>query len=85
MATDAAKGKRRALAVQRIERQCQTLSGGQSLKLPTFSRHGVDVLLILQLEALADFLEAHVQYPQQPQPTTQVKTTRKKVQDASAL
>lgn len=58
MATDAAKGKRRSRALKRIEAAAEKLSVGQPLKLPTHSHYGPDFLLILQLEAIADFLEA---------------------------
>lgn len=57
MATDGLIGRRRALAVLRIEAACQLLSGGRKLNLPKFSRYGQDMLLVFQLETLADFLE----------------------------
>ena len=56
MATDGAIGRRKAAAIARIEQRCQRWKGEQ-LRLPTASRYGADVLLVLQLEALADFLE----------------------------
>lgn len=58
MATEAAMGRRRADAAARIEAACARLGGSQSLVLPTFSRYGQDMLLILQLEAIAAYLEA---------------------------
>ena len=58
MATLVARGQRRASALERIERSCQTLVGGESLRLPTTTRYGTDMLLIFQLEAIADYLES---------------------------
>lgn len=57
MATLSSMGRRRAAAIQRIEARGAALGGGQSLSLPTFSRHGPDMLLVFQLEAIADFLD----------------------------
>lgn len=52
MATDASIGRRRALALQRIIGQLV-----EGLALPTVSRHGPEFLMMLQLEAIADYLE----------------------------
>lgn len=57
MATDAAIGRRRALAVLRIEQRCAALGGGRTLNLTKSSRHGPDMLLMFQLEEIADYLE----------------------------
>lgn len=57
MATEGALGRRRYMALERIERKSEALSGGRKVNLPRQSRYGNDVLLILQLEALADFMD----------------------------
>lgn len=57
MATESALGRKRALAKQRIEAALNKLGEGREFTLPTFSRHGQGVLLVNQLEAIADFLD----------------------------
>lgn len=57
MATDGANGRRRAAALRRINEQAAKLPSANQLVLPTFNRFGADVLLIVQLEAIAHFLE----------------------------
>ena len=57
MATDAMIGKRRAEAVARIEQRVNELGGKHTLHLPTHTRYGGDMLIVYQLEAIADYLE----------------------------
>lgn len=57
MATESALGRRRALAKQRIEAALNKIGEGREFTLPTFSRHGQGMLLVNQLEAIADFLD----------------------------
>jgi hypothetical protein len=52
MATDSALGRRRARAINRISDHF-----GNALTLPTVSRHGPEFLMMLRLEAIADYLE----------------------------
>lgn len=58
MATAGSIGRRKNEAIERIEAQCAKLSNGQTLVLPRKNRFGADMLLIAQLTAIADFLEA---------------------------
>lgn len=58
MATEQMLGKRRASALRRIEKRLETVSNGQSINLPRFSRFGNDHLLVAQLETIADFLDS---------------------------
>lgn len=58
MATDGAIGRRLAAAVGRIETALSKQSGGQSLNLPKQSRFGDKMLVVLQVEAIADFLDS---------------------------
>jgi hypothetical protein len=85
MATSGAIGKRRAEAVGRIEQRCAAWGGGQTLTLPRFNRHGADMLLVAQLEAIADFLEA-VELPTiaatKPRPKPKSKSQGRKAQHA---
>ncbi len=53
MATEGALGRRRAHAIQRIE-----TAAGERLTLPTRSKYDDGMLLILQLEAIADYFES---------------------------
>jgi 2-keto-4-pentenoate hydratase len=58
MPTDVAKGERRKTAIQRIHAAAQSLTGSSiPLELPTRSQYGSDMLLIVQLETLAEYLE----------------------------
>lgn len=62
MPTKTAIGQRRAIAVARLEKQCQALAqSDQPLVVPMHSRFGSDVLLCVQLETIADYLEAAVE------------------------
>lgn len=57
MATAGSIGKRRADVIQRIQDRCAQMGGGE-LTIPTYSRHGQDLLLVFQLEAIADYLDS---------------------------
>lgn len=57
MATESSIGRRRAQAIRRIEQRSEALAGGRQLRLPRKSRHGAELLLVFQLEAIADFLD----------------------------
>lgn len=65
MATEAAIGKRRLQAIRRIEAHCQALGGGKELKLPKNTHYGLEMLVVYQLEAVADYLET-VEPPKPP-------------------
>lgn len=58
MATAGLIGKRRQDAIERIQLTCAQLGGGKELVIPTRGKYGNDMLLVTQLEAIADFLEA---------------------------
>lgn len=73
MATASSIGRRTNEAIQRIEVICSKLSSGQTLELPRRNRHGTEMLLLAQLNAIADFLEA------MPVPTTYEKMTVKEL------
>jgi hypothetical protein len=67
MPTDVAKGERRKVAIQRIHSAAQALTGSSiPLELPTRSQYGSDMLLIAQLETLANYLENQQPTPQKP-------------------
>lgn len=57
MATESALGRRRSLATLRIEKVLSDLGQGRTFTLPTFSRFGSGMLIVNQMEAIADFLE----------------------------
>jgi len=57
MATESSLGRRRAMATQRIEAALNNVGHEGVFVLPTFSRHGQGVLLVKQLESIADWLD----------------------------
>ncbi len=57
MATAGSNGKRLGLAIERLKQGCAAIGGGRELIFPTYSRYGADMLIILQVEAIADFIE----------------------------
>jgi hypothetical protein len=57
MATESAIGRRKLIAIQRIQERAAALSGGRELNLPRYNRHGAGMLAVVQLETLAEFLE----------------------------
>lgn len=66
MATAGSIGRRRALVIERIQNRCAAIGGGRELVIPTHSRFGQDLLLVFQLEAIADFLDAIELPPAEP-------------------
>lgn len=76
MATDGSKGRQLATEIQRIEIECGRLGGGQAFTLPTYNRHGLDMLLIQQLRAVADYL-ATIQSPMPPASVAVVSRRKK--------
>ena len=57
MATAGSIGKRRQDAIERIQTKCAEMSNGKPLVIPTRGKYGNDMLLVTQLEAIADFLD----------------------------
>jgi hypothetical protein len=83
MPTDVAKGERRKIAIQRIHSAAQALTGSSiPLELPTRSQYGSDMLLIAQLETLAEYLENQQPTPQKPVAPRRVVTKSKAVSAA---
>ncbi len=78
MASHGALGIRRKTAIERIEAAC-----GAGLVLPLYSRYGNDVLLVLQLEAIAHFLDTHSIQGTAPNSTTPYEGTA--IQELMAL
>lgn len=58
MATEGAMGRRRAAAIERITKYAESQAGSQPADtFPKHSRHGTDMLFVLQLEWLADYFD----------------------------
>lgn len=57
MASDGTRGRRVALAIQRIETAASRI-GGEPLVIPRRSRYDAELLAIFQLEAIATYLES---------------------------
>lgn len=57
MATAGSIGKRRQEAIERIQSACTQLGGGKELVIPTRGKYGNEMLLVTQLETIADYLD----------------------------
>lgn len=78
MATATSIGRRRMQAIECIQNRCAAFGGGRELTIPTYSRHGQELLLVFQLEAIAKYLEG-IEIEQSAQSLYEPMTNKKLV------